>query len=267
MNSTFKGSRRVAVAAAVLALSCLEAQAQFVAQGIGGGAPADSTPIGNGTSITLPANVVTTRENFLGGLSIFTVEEFNTSRFSAASILGGNGSIGSNDGNSVLKNFGDSSAVFNGRWDTSASQQTASGGWFENGASSNISEYIEVLLSFATLQNAVGFYLTDYGDFGSGVELELFDGATSLGKQAVTGAATVNASVTFFGVYSPSAFTSFRLHFNQACDTGCDDVIGLDSLVVGVQKIDSGTVPEPGTLWLVGGALLAAGRFTRRTRG
>lgn len=269
---------RTAVAAVALAWCGWGAQAApFVAQGQGCGVPAEGSVIGEDTTIKLPGvdmlcpGVVTTkRQEFLDGLLSYTTEEFPSDKIQGSkgyTILGGNGTIDTDMGGG-LRYFADKDATVNGRWDTTSQNQSPgggkSGGWFVNGDSTS---FIEVVLDFADPQDAVGFYLTDYGDFGAAAELELFSGTDSLGKQQITGDSSVDGTVAFFGVYSAQAFDRFRINFNQptACipdDEGCDNV-GLDSLIVGVQEPTTG-VPEPGSLALIGLGLVAARRFGGR---
>ena len=270
MNKGSIACRRViAATSALLALAGTASAAPFIDQGTGLGAPAESSSIGS-ASISLPGNVTAVRNNFLSGLASHQTETFGAGGFNPAAILGGNGSITSDDNGAFLAGFPTEDSPFFGRWDTSNAAQNSSGGWFENGEATQV---IEVLLNVQTPRDAVGFLLTDYGDFGASIDIELFDGANSLGRQTIGGASTDNASVTFFGLYSSAAFTSFKLHILQTQDpTGAGqlnprDLIGIDDLTVGLQNRGT-AIPEPGTLALVGlGLLVACGQVKRRVTG
>lgn len=288
MTSTFACSPlRAAVAAAALALCgwCAQA-APFVAQGLGCGVPPEGSTIGTNTIIKLPGSdgscpgsVTTERQNFLAGLSSYATEEFasDKSEFSKGySILGGLGTIDTDVGGG-LRYFVDRDSTVNGRWDTTQQAQVVegnpdvkSGGWFVNAFST---DYIDVTLGANQPdQDAVGFYLTDYGDFGDSVTLELFLDGASLGTQQILGSSTADGSVAFFGVYSSSKFDQFRINFNRSddCKGGDDfecDLVGLDSLIVGLQNRTGPNIPEPGTLALIGLGLVAARRLSaRKTR-
>lgn len=130
-------------------------------------------------------------------------------------------------------------------------------------------------LTFDQGISALGFYGTDLGDFDGGFELELLranetagDGRVEVVKSTMsTNADAVNGTLQFFGFYDPdpqNKYTQVIFRITQAApDVEDFDFLGFDDFVVG--PVAPGTpVPEPGSLALVGAALLGVAAARRR---
>lgn len=115
---------------------------------------------------------------------------------------------------------------------------------------------------------AFGFDATDFGDFGSVLTLSLYDDGVPgqvLTLQRPVGASPPSGSVLFYGFSSAAEFNRivFSLLQTNPGDVSSYDVVGFDQITVG--RLASGTIPEPGSLALVGLALAGLG-LARRAR-
>jgi hypothetical protein len=128
---------------------------------------------------------------------------------------------------------------------------TDKGRWLE--ASSTFS------ILFGSAIQALGFFGTDFSDFGGSMSLTLRDGAgdaiATLNPPTSDG---VNAGLVFFGVTSTRSFLSVDFTFSGSAF----DVVGFDEFIVG----DLRQVPEPGTLALAGLSLLGVVAVRARRR-
>ena len=241
-----------------LTLACAMGVASFAAHagitnlvGVDGVAVAVNAPLGK---YSVPGALATARSTFESGLINVKTEEFT---FGAAlgSIFGGNGAIsgpGQLD-NTPLTGGGS----FLGRFDTS---QDVAATWYETKTSFTI--------NITGGAHAIGFYLTDFGDFFATIDMSLDGGAVHTGvgpfiDGVVVRPGTIEPQALFFGIYSDVTFFSVNFTVSQQDPRGNLDIFGLDGLVVGDLKPGSTDVPEPSSLALVGLAL-AAGLARRR---
>lgn len=154
----------------------------------------------------------------------------------------------------------------NGRFDTTGIGDITQRKWW-------LSAY-SFTLSFVDGISALGFYGTDLGDFDGSFEIELLragqqagDGTVEVLKTSMSTANGTNGTLQFFAFYDPdplNKYTQVIFRINQtATDVEAYDFLGFDDFVVG-PVAPGGTVPEPGSLALVGAALLGLAAARRR---
>jgi hypothetical protein len=122
-----------------------------------------------------------------------------------------------------------------------------------------------VTLTFPNAVNAVGIFFnavpenTQAGDFFIQTPL----GTATNGLNPVTGTGSLFPTLYFVGLISTSG--SFTTATIGGIDTGVNGGFNLDNLTFGSNVSVTG-IPEPGTLAVLGGLLLATGAACRRRR-
>ena len=230
-----------------------------------------SDPFAGGT---VPAGGMaqTARNLFNGALLTSATESFDAASFvvgnqptsaSPQAVLGGAGAMYRSTGalgTTVIENRTSVGGINTGRFNTSSA---GAGKWWETSAS--------FTLTLTSTVQGIGFYGTDFGDFGGSLTLSLFNGDTAVGGSiAVPEGGGQNGSLLFFGyVNTDSGFGFDRVVFTlgqvDPDDIDTYDFVGVDDLMIGTAG--GGTnpppIPEPGTLAL---AALSLGLLARSRR-
>ena len=136
-------------------------------------------------------------------------------------------------------------------WATTA---TGSGDTFNIAFSANVEDF--------------GFFGIDIGDFGGILSMELLDAAGDMMASRLVNTLTSgqDGSVLYFGIRAESEREWFRgIRFRLTNPSARDDVFAFDSFTVVGAPRPSGPIPEPGTLALIGVALLAGSLVRRRS--
>jgi hypothetical protein len=122
---------------------------------------------------------------------------------------------------------------------------------------------------------AFGFFGTDIGDFGGALSLDVYNGSTLIKNLAVGnsigdgsgGPNGTDGSALYYGFIAQNSGELFNKVTFRTTLTTSADMFGFDNFTVadaGQAGIVVPTVPEPGTIALVGAALLGAGLARRR---
>lgn len=163
----------------------------------------------------------------------------------------------------------------NGRFDTTGGDTT--GQWWLTGYSFSLTFERDTVSAF-------GFYGTDFGDFSGSFEIELYRKATDTTAAATRSIATGgssggtmpannganNAWLQFYSIFDDQDIAFERVVFRITQDPNLTDpddydFLGFDDFVVGRYNASTGgTVPEPGSLALVGASLLGLAAARRR---
>jgi PEP-CTERM motif len=141
----------------------------------------------------------------------------------------------------------------NGRFDTT--NGAADGMLLEGHATFSV--------TFDSAVSAFGFYATDAGDFGPELTIRLFQtaAATQPSSTHLVSGPQVDGSLLFWGfIDSQATYEKVEFVFGSQRDG-----IGFDDFTIGSPAPVDG-VPEPGTLALLGLALLGAGAARRYRR-
>lgn len=167
----------------------------------------------------------------------------------------------------VQNNYNGSGSAWTGRFDTTAGlsalpvSPVSTSGWFETNRAS-------ISIDFTTAVSAFGTFFTDLGDFRGSLRFDIYSAAGLLtgGELIASGARTAQGGLGFFG------YTNDTTQFNRVLFTvvqpsvpvGQFDFIGFDDFITGTLRSTGGTVPEPGSLALVGLSLALLGSVNRR---
>ena len=112
----------------------------------------------------------------------------------------------------------------------------------------------------ATPWTSIGFYLTDPNDAGATINLKGFDGSgTEVLSTILFPSSLPNGNVYYVSIFAEEGLKSLTFYSDAG---GGNDGFGLDNFTVG--NVAS-TVPEPGSMLLLGAGLLGLAAFRRRS--
>ncbi len=221
---------------------------------------------GSGTRLLTTPNSTGAENSFRSNLTGVGTETFETQTVGASAPLVLNFGVA---GTATLSGGGAGTVTATSAGTISVGRYSVPGGTNYWDVSSNPASSFQI--SFSQEIAAFGFYGIDIGDFQGTVQLELLDNANSVvGSLNLPTAAEAlaNGSVLYFGLIASNSAELFRsIRFNTALGgVPTTDVFGFDSFTIGTQAQVTPRIPEPGTLALLGAALLGLS-LTQRRRG
>jgi len=209
--------------------------------------------------------------SFIAGAVAFTTEDFediavgkkDTSVSALATDVGGfqaTGLAGKTSGQ--CQNVGDgacddlavldhATSPFSGRYDTSDGDgdDAGRGRWLDSNDVSEISWVIDD--SNAPGANALGLFVMDVADVGATMTINLVDG-TSWSEQIAFFVSESNGKLAYVSAVADMAITSATVRFANIAGNIRGDGFGIDNVTLARTT----SVPEPGSLLLLGGGLL-----------
>ena len=218
---------------------------------------------GSGTRLTATPFSTAAENNFRSNLTGVGTETFETQTVGASTPLVLNFGLA---GTATLSGGGGTVTATNAGT-ISVGRYSVPGGTNYWDVSSNPANSFQI--SFSQEIAAFGFYGIDIGDFRGTVQLELLDSANVVvGSLNLPTAAEAlaNGSVLYFGLIAGNSAELFRsIRFNTAVGgVPTTDIFGFDSFTIGTQAQVTPRIPEPGTLALLGAALLGLSLTQRR---
>ena len=215
---------------------------------------------------------------FLARLSAFSSEGFEsfpvdaTARTTALNLPGINASISGIPANDAANPNTEKNGVISGVGGFSnfpiSGTKSYSFDFYEQPGFDNVASSRTLTINFAAPVAAFGFYGTDFGDDNGIFNLEVRNGATSLGTVAVgntQGSGSQDGAALYFGLIAQNAGEQFTsLTFRSSSQV---EVIGIDNLSVAtLAQVRATAVPEPFTIigTLIGGT--AAFRLKKKLK-
>lgn len=239
----------------------------FVVASAAHAAPVVTSIVAADSGQTLPAGVVSVRTGFESNFASSKVENFSGATpgnlTSPATVpVFGTGTIAPSYGFGETYRVAQTNVVSgnSGRFDTTcAGTPGCTGQWYETTTSFRV--------NFGGSYNGFGFYGTDVGDFNGAFQLQLLNGDAIVSTLALFSLpdATLDGGSLFYGFFdNADTYTGVNILITQRNSPEAGfDVFGFDDMIVGTAS-SGGTVPEPGSLALVGASLLALGGVRRR---
>lgn len=126
------------------------------------------------------------------------------------------------------------------------------------------SSYSAFSIDFSSPIAAFGFYGVDIGDFNGQIKLTLTNGGGTTNITVPNSTNVPGGGVLYFGFYDTATQYS-RIEFLNT-NPGGGDYFGFDDMTIGSleQVHPKSTVPEPGTLLLLGSGLVGLAAYRRK---
>lgn len=188
----------------------------------------------------------TTKEDF-EGFSALTFGDPISTAVGDFSATGANGTGVCLSGCDELVILDAANSPFSGRFNTTA----GGANWLDSNDISEVTWNVSTGGTFSGL----GFMLMDPSDVGANLTITLIDGSTI--SQTINFQQT-NGSLFYVSAYLDGLATSATVTLTNSGSQTTNDGFGIDDVIVG-------TVPEPGTLALLGLGLIGLG-FSRRRK-